>query len=79
MDCETLTKARALAPKKGLDPALVVCPGCVNGTDCTLSADTHIEFLQDYAQNLRLKAVEGQTNVNNFYKKIEKHLELTKR
>lgn len=75
--CETLAKARTLAPTRGLDPSQVVCSGCVDGTDCTLSANQQQESPQDYAQNIRLKAAEGQANVNRFYKKIEKHFKLT--
>lgn len=74
-DCETLNRARVMTKTRGLDPRMITCPGCVDGTDCSFNRDGG-ELPADYAQNIRLVAVEGLANVDKFYKKIEKHFKI---
>lgn len=77
-NCEILKRAKILALKRDLDPNLVTCNGCVEGADCNYSGEDQLPLLlQDRIQDIVIKKIEGQFNLNKFYKRLERHFEIT--
>lgn len=63
--CELIARGKTLAEKRGLDPVKVKCPveNCCDGSVCFFLSSDNLNH--------------GELQVAKFYKKIEKHLEMT--
>lgn len=72
--CVIVANARKVARSKGLDPRKVDCSLCTTGTDCPFSPDQlSLGSVEDVVQDAALARVEGQSNLDRFYQKLETH------